>query len=664
MPKKNRRLKIDKDDYHRVVVTETLPYETPIIFSNDGLHDCLTHLKGLDATLREILTHLVAGEGGGKFHSGIPYLYKIRKDSREFRRLGLMHHRSQWMVMNFYKKYQHTILYHCSHSPASIRAPKKIAGSFFIKSSLENLNQYKDTSHIETSLEELSKHLPSFYSYRGYNRLYKFFESHDYLELEKRFSVMRTLDVSKCFDSIYTHTLSWAVKDKEFTKAHVSVTATFAQEFDGVMQHANHKETNGILIGPEISRLFSEILFQEIDTKVISRLADGTFHKITMKFGEDYSFRRYVDDVFIFATSEVDAQRVYECYADALVGFNLHSNTAKSILIKRPFVTNKSRLIHSAKVEINQFIDKFLKAEKSDLNVLKPLQVQSVWRLAKSFIDSIKTTCSHNQVGYDEVSPFLVSALSERIKKLVSIQTSINEEEQKQYRDALIVLLEILFFLYETSPSVGASYKLSTALILSIRFCRKHAQSVESTITYKIYSLVESLLNGRSEDATRPFVEGWIPLEFINITLSARELGDVYLLPETTIEKLFLGTSTPSYFEIVSCLFYIRNESKFNDLKLKVISAIDEKFSDLSDIRMNSEKAHLFFDIMCCPYLPDAKKRTWIREAIKSIGLPNPSSAALTNLLSSTPTINIHVDWKSDVDLLRSLEKKELKQAY
>lgn len=30
--------KVRKGDYNRVLITETLPYETPIIFSNDGLH--------------------------------------------------------------------------------------------------------------------------------------------------------------------------------------------------------------------------------------------------------------------------------------------------------------------------------------------------------------------------------------------------------------------------------------------------------------------------------------------------------------------------------------------------------------------------------------------------------------------------------------------------
>lgn len=32
-------LKISKKDYSRVLVTETIPYETPLIFSNDGFYN-------------------------------------------------------------------------------------------------------------------------------------------------------------------------------------------------------------------------------------------------------------------------------------------------------------------------------------------------------------------------------------------------------------------------------------------------------------------------------------------------------------------------------------------------------------------------------------------------------------------------------------------------
>lgn len=658
----NKRMKanrIKKNDYSRVLVTETLPYETPIIFSNDGLYERVVGIETSDQIQKALIRALVFGENEPEnIHSCIPYLYKIRKNSTEFRRLGLLHPRSQWKVKEFYEKYEDLILYHCSQSAASIRSPEKVAGSFFFKSVNENLNQYKSGSVSLLSLDQVTKHSPSFFSYRGFDRLYKFFESRDYYLLEKRFAFSLTLDVSKCFDSIYTHTLSWAVKDKEFTKTNVGNKATFAQEFDAVMMHSNHNETNGIVIGPEVSRIFAEILFQEIDCRVILRLSS----KPNYIFGQDYLFRRYVDDVFIFAKSEEAARTVYKIYADVLSSFNLHANSAKSIGMARPFVTNKSRLIHAANLEVNRFIEKFLDAN-ADGTVLSPRLVHSRWRLTRSFIEAIKTICSHNQVNYDEVASYLIAVLTERVKKIVSISTiSTPDAAELLYRDSLLVLLDVLYFLYAVSPSVSASYKLCTSVILIIRFTRQHLPRLENTIAHAIYDLTQMLLS--EHDASNPDgIDGLLPLEVLNVILAAKELGPNYLIPEDTVSTLFADGPAYSYFSIVSCLFYIQDEPGYDRLRNSMLAAAEEKLSDLKDIRMNSEKAYLLLDLLTCPYIPDKRKKVWIRNAFAALAIPKPTNAQLAPFLLSANNSHIQINWK-EVDLLSSLEKKELKQAY
>ncbi len=56
------------------------------------------------------------------------------------------------------------------------------------------------------------------------------------------------MDISKCFHHIYTHSMSWAVKGKNFSKNYVNAD-TFDGGFDKLMQLMNYNETNGILIG-------------------------------------------------------------------------------------------------------------------------------------------------------------------------------------------------------------------------------------------------------------------------------------------------------------------------------------------------------------------------------------------------------------------------------
>lgn len=659
-----RKNRIKRKDYNRVLITETLPFETPIIFSNDGLYNQISSFETTNEIQKTIIKALVMGEVNTKTETTtatIPYLYKIRKNSKEYRRLALLHPFSQWQIKCFYQKYEQLMLHYCTVSPASIRSPRKIAGSFYSKSSWENINQYKASTVTLTSLDRRVKHTPSFFSYHGYDRLYKFFSSRDYFSLEKRFPVLMTLDVSKCFDSIYTHSLSWAVKDKEFTKKNVKVFSTFSQEFDRVIRHGNHNETNGIPIGPETSRIFAEIVFQEIDRRVIQKLSCTSSLK-PLDFGFHYTFRRYVDDVFIFSEDEPTARQVYEAYADTLIAFNLHANAAKSALLQRPFLTSKSKLIFEAGSKTNEFLDKFLDETKP--GALTPKRIFSSWRLTKSYIDSIKALCYASLANYDEVASFLISVLTERIKKLVNNDlTSCDEEEKGRYLATIKVLVDVLFFLYSVAPSVGASYKLSTSLILVFRFSKKHLPDHLEELSHMIFSLTSTLLLGQCGKTAAERVDGFVNLEYLNIVLATRELGNNYLLPPNVLEDLFIGDRKLSYFTIVSCLFYVRNDDQYKTIRKKLLKSASSRLGNLSDVLVNSENAYLFLDLLSCPLVQDDYKSDLISKFYTVLQRSPPRKAEITAFLSSTNSMLWQIDW-TDVDLLNSLEKKELKRAY
>ena len=62
------------------------------------------------------------------------------------------------------------------------------------------------------------------------------------------------------------------------------------------MQQINYNETNGIIIGPEFSRIFAELILQSVDRIVEQKLVS----KHNLKHKVDYEIFRYVDDYFIF----------------------------------------------------------------------------------------------------------------------------------------------------------------------------------------------------------------------------------------------------------------------------------------------------------------------------------------------------------------------------
>ena len=134
-------IKISKLDYARVIATETLPFETPIIFSNDGFYRNIKESLLKEEISQFLMDALVSGKYGSNARSTVPFKYKIRKSGMEFRRLSLLHPTSQLVVKKFYEDYQTLIMYYCSKSPISIRSPRKIASTYFGKSSWENINK-------------------------------------------------------------------------------------------------------------------------------------------------------------------------------------------------------------------------------------------------------------------------------------------------------------------------------------------------------------------------------------------------------------------------------------------------------------------------------------------------------------------------------------------
>jgi hypothetical protein len=649
--------KINRADLTRVVVTETLPFETPIIFSNDGFHRHIATAHQPGSVRLFLVDAIVRGAIGKEAPHTIPFHYKIRKDASGIRRLALIHPSSQWKMCVFYTQFQELVIYYCGRSPVSIRAPKRVASTYFLKGAWENIYQYKDARVSAMALDAVAKHSPSFFSYSGYDRLYKFFESVDYRRLEQRFQYMLTLDVSKCFDSIYTHSLSWATKDKSFTKKHKKVYTTFADRFDALMRHANHAETNGIVIGPEVSRVFAEIIFQSVDVRAVQRVKE----RLSLEFDQDYTLRRYVDDVYIFARSKGDAKAIYDCFADVLLSFNLHANSLKSVGLERPFVTKKSMVINEANHAADEFFGRFL--ADVDGERLTPLEVRNTWRLSLSFIERIKSLCGQHQATYDDLSSYLISIVSERVKRLVNVaDAEYVATNEMAYREATIVLVEVMYFFYSVAPSVNASYKLATSITVLTRFFSKHLKDHYPIVCQRIYDLTEDLI-ARGALSRASGVESLVNLEFLNVLLAQKECGRTFCFPEHLVADIFLVGNRPSYWQIIAGLYYVGSDSRYAALRAKLLIHVSDRLADLSTIDESSEQTHLLLDCLSCPHIDDRSKRLWISALYATKGRALPPGSEIDSFIAESSSWPWFIDW-TDLDLLNSLEKKELKRAY
>ncbi|HEB7551327.1 TPA: hypothetical protein RZH73_001832, partial [Campylobacter coli] len=146
----------------RVVLSEILPYEVPLIFSNKNFYNFLlkyktkinnyfnSNLSNTDQRL-EIIFNILFKNKQLKKNATIPFHFKIPHKTNEYRKLSIIHPVHQIGIMNFYDTYKQTILYFSNRSEFSIRRPYKVANLFYHKNDF--INTKKLDNELNNSIE-------------------------------------------------------------------------------------------------------------------------------------------------------------------------------------------------------------------------------------------------------------------------------------------------------------------------------------------------------------------------------------------------------------------------------------------------------------------------------------------------------------------------------
>lgn len=370
----------------RVVLSDVLPYEIPVIYSNRYFYKFLTEYKVKidskkltvswenkkndevpDEVIKLFFGIKDISNQVGTFYENeksyalktIPFIFKIAHKENDYRELSIIHPLNQLHLVEFYDEFKETIKYYSSISEYSIRRPHKTAKYKFKNDYIYKMLKAENVEHDKIEIASLEyENLKTFFTYKQYSNINKFFESYQYQRSEKKYNKMYKLDVSKCFDSIYTHSIVWALHNKEIVKDNIRTSnGTFAGLFDKFMQNINYGVTNGILIGSEFARIFAELLLQQIDKLVLDELLHkNCFHK------KNYEIYRYVDDYFIFYDEETIKDTIVDLYKHNLKKYNLHISETKSMGYIKPIITE----LTIAKTKITDLINEQLTIKKHD----------------------------------------------------------------------------------------------------------------------------------------------------------------------------------------------------------------------------------------------------------------------------------------------------------
>lgn len=240
----------------------------------------------------------------------------------------------QWVINNNIKKYLYKkkqsfspVVFKLTRNnniPRVLSIPHPIAYTelcFCIKDNWSNINKtigrvpnYLDTSIIVPKSNNKNNRLVSFGSY-GKNK------QENFIKLQKQSGKKYVVfaDISNCFSSIYSHSISWALAGKKEAKKNRSDKQKWYNELDYRVRRMKNDETSGIFIGPDTSNVISEIILSAVDKELYF-----------------YNYVRYIDDYICYCESLEKANSFIKDLSSNLDIYCLSLNSQKTKILELP----------------------------------------------------------------------------------------------------------------------------------------------------------------------------------------------------------------------------------------------------------------------------------------------------------------------------------------
>lgn len=673
---RNKKGKIIDYKKERVVLSDVLPYEVPPYFSNRNFYNFLiaNNVCLIDDEIRfkkdntqttEKIIRLLFGFDKSKGKQSrdkydfykvcdknfqtIPFSFRISHKNDDYRELAVIHPINQLQIVQFYDRYKYDIKYATNRSNFSLRKPNKIASIKYFKDKTHD-NKHstnEDIEIIESSDNEYTS-LKTFFSYQTCSNIFKFYESYEYQRAEKRFDKLLKFDISRCFDSIYTHSITWALLNKRIVKEHLSLSqkTTFGHKFDELMQKMNYNETNGILIGPEFSRLFAEIILQRVDKEVEKALYKvNNENDIDFRYKAGYDIFRYVDDYFVFYNNDEVKKEILRLYKIELQKYNLYFNESKTENFEKPIITK----ITIAKEEIRKLVEHsfIFKLDKDSVRN----QFGIKYYYAKDIITNYKLILANTNTTYKDLQNYflviifnkvkgMITQMGKEQKKLLKLykNRADSEEEQIEEQEKLVKvyfrnifdnlneIIKLSFFIYTVLPRVSYSIKLCHILNRIIEFIKNQEKTKQKLISNggfneneleniafdfdKKHTIFKNIFDGILLVFSKNQTQKYAQVETLYLLPIVNSLGEHYSFSEDTLIEHFRIDENDglelNYFTIISLLNHIENRKEYRIIRSKLNKIARNKIANYETAK--AEDVYLLIDLLVCPYIADSKE--------------------------------------------------------
>ena len=445
-------LERNKLDY---ILTDLLPVEISELFSFSQLYTFLLkkgNQKILDALIQEIKQNK-AQSSSRMFENGWstkPLKYKILKGTDTMREMSVIQPFSALNLFLFIECYQKEILnYFEKHHDYSIRYHKKSTDLYY-KAKSGRVTQYFQDQSFRAGCGAIQQ-AGNYFKIGPFESINSFADSRVWRMCNFKYKYYAKLDYKACFDSIYTHAFTWII-ERNVVDAKDAVNSHLLVTIDRILQNINGRSSNGIVVGPEFSRMMAEVLLEHIDNVISISLS-----KENIIYNVDYVAFRYVDDIFLFANQPQVIEQILSKYKMIGEQYLLRLNELKLTKGNTPCLP-KEWLERTRQLSdiIGNF---FYQGKKSDYDKL-PEDEQFIVRTEFISVDRIKDEIAilvkeHSEDRRTIVS-FLLSTLLNNISKKKNGYTLFG----KQRLGKALLLIDMALYVYAFYPSFDQARKI------------------------------------------------------------------------------------------------------------------------------------------------------------------------------------------------------------
>lgn len=612
---------------YRILVADVLPYEHPVFFNNRYFvrllkswrvemdeNGNLISKRNLDGRRKQMVEAFLAFLQESGHNNKKSFQYEIAKDddgvNKRMRKLTLIHPYDQIKMAYFYKKYHSVILDFCNRSHFSLRYPYKVA---------THHRKNKGFPHYisdETAYKEFDEGQRHYFAYRKFKNINAFYESFDFLNAERSYTHMQKLDIKRCFDNISPDILAKALYRESIDDCQQSI----ASDFCCLMRSFHSKE--GIVIGPEFSRIFAEMLMQRIDCIIEKEMSKRGFYN-----KKDYTFYRYVDDGFLFYDDDSVRGDFEYVYNVVLRDYGLSINKKASkykCYDHRPFVEGISAAKISIKALVKDTFTNRLTTLQGLLNTQRRTLQSPLFLNYQSFVSSIRSIVYEYGIHFKDIAAYTLAQIIIRLEDLLREYNGLlRDYTGTEYFDYLSEttkrtitkyyddfnefssnLIETLFYLVSSDLRMSTTVKVITVInrlqlfvrgkfkyengLNSVKFPSNTIDDVDDKITIEISKLLKD-----SHVARR------YPLEALNLLeLEKKMSSKCRLSPKILTDYVHNMKVNLNFFTVFELLHFTKLDLKYkdvNDIALEWLTPrLNKKAEDTEDFYTQLEFLSLF----------------------------------------------------------------------